>query len=776
MANNKALFRKYIKKVTPLNKDKNISGIYDSMLEGKNSYLRLTRKGSSSFDPSWISVIEDVLFDLGEIVNKPREVTDLESNVVPIELAKKVDGKSVQHLASHTENIKEVKENGDIIPSKILSHFHVENIHTYENRFIATLVRRLVLFIEKRYEFIKNTINLTTDDVMIVKNKSVVNGQEVEIETKITVKKQATDESAVNAKEYIDRILSMREYIYYYYSSPFMKEMKNERDVRKPILQTNIIRKNPKYHKCYETFLFIEKFDSLGVSYHLDENYQTLNEEERKDLNYLMLSNYLAIQDESEYASIKKNSKVYKPKILTSMDDEKFVYGEILKGPIEFVRIDKKYQDYLNSKIRDDLPVHPNKYEKALYEDEYKYKRERKEDEKELEKLIARKRKEIADYEKVIAKLVERRELEEAEEKRKQLEALREQEAVLIEIQRRKIIEAAKGEKEEYKPVKKKRVVEQVKEPVKEEESAPQVVSEPVNEQPVVEEAPVEETPVLEAPVEEAPVVEKPKEEEQPVEEEAPAVEEQPAAKEVPTPEENKEEQPVVEEPVSEPEPEPIVEESAPVDKQEPEKEQETIPEQVIEEEKPEEAPIEEPVSETPVEEEKLAPKKRARKKTKPAEKDEKTPQKRAKKAKSEEKPVEEIPVVEEPKEAEQPVYEEAPIQEEPVVESAPVSEPEPESVPVVEEPAPEPIKEKKKRAPRKAKKKEEEPKKDAPKKRKPKEKAEVIPGEFIVKAFDGYYVSDNKFSKSKNDAKVFHDFNIAKQKKAKFGGKVIKL
>ena len=95
----KRLFRKYIDKMNSFNKDKNVEAIYDSLLNGRNSYLRLSKKGSSRFDPRWITVIEDCLFDLGDIINNPSEVTATDSSITPIELAKKIDGKSVQHLA-----------------------------------------------------------------------------------------------------------------------------------------------------------------------------------------------------------------------------------------------------------------------------------------------------------------------------------------------------------------------------------------------------------------------------------------------------------------------------------------------------------------------------------------------------------------------------------------------------------------------------------------------------------------------------------------------------
>ena len=676
---NKKLFAKYVDKMNSLNKDKNIEAIYDSLLNGKNSYLRYTRRGSSSFDPSWISVIEDCLYDLGEIINNPREVTKTDSHVTPIELAKKIDGESVQHLASHTQYIKEVDENGNVIPSKILSHSHIEDIHTYENRFIATFIRQLMLFVEKRYSFISSNINLTKDDTLMVKNKTIVDGQEVEIETKITIRKEENDKSAVEAKDYISRILNMREYIQYYYNSPFMKQMKNERDVRRPILQTNIIKKNPKYRKCYETYLFIEKFDTLGVSYHVDENYQTYTDKEREEINYLMLSSFLSVQTDHEFESIKKSNKTYKPKILTSIDDEQFVYGDILKGPIEFIRIDETYREYLRSKVNPNLPLHPNKYEKEYYQEEYDYKKEQKMDEKQLDRLIARKQKEIAEYEKYIEKLIEQREFEEAEQRKRELEALRAYENALIELRRKKIIEAAEANKIPYDP----------SEMVKEEEKVEEVINEPLLEETALNEPlnnVIDETPVVPDVVESIPEVVETSIE--PVEDEAPVAEEPVIV--ASEPQEDNPNEVYVEVPQEEATPETQEAVEAP------------IQEETVGEEEPSEVQPENDNS--PVEEE--------------------TP---------EEFVARDNEIVYHVIGESEIVYVDGHKEERIIVESD-----ENEESPIEEQ--------------------------------------NEIPGEYIVKCDKGYFVDDDVFSHFKKDAKVFKDFNIATQKKALFGGKVIKL
>ena len=255
----------------------------------------------------WVKKIEDCIYDLGEIIANPREVTKVVTSIVPVELAKKTGSESVMHLASHTQYIKDITPEGDVVPNKILNIGAEEDIHTYENRFIATLIRRLVLFIQKRYEFVKKFAPLHDEEILYFKNKSIVDGAEVEIETKIKVRSESSTQMADVNNKYIDRIMKIREYILYFYGSRFMKEMKTERDVRNPIVMTNILRKNPKYHKCYELYRFIEKYEGLGVSYKVNEEVSNFSEQEMNEMNSVMMANYLALK-------AKDKKKLIKPK------------------------------------------------------------------------------------------------------------------------------------------------------------------------------------------------------------------------------------------------------------------------------------------------------------------------------------------------------------------------------------------------------------------------------------------------------------------------------
>ena len=455
--NDKELFRQYLDNVGSI-RDRRYLNMKQEVYQGQTSYMRMKFKGSSIFNPEWIKRIEDCMYELDQITNNPREVTATEGSVMPIELAKKINYESVQHLASHSQFIKEIKENGDVVPAKILGLYNKEELHTYENRFIATFIRRLILFIDKRYEFIKKTVNLDEKEVMYVKNQSIVDGQEVEIETKVTVKRTLEDDLSIAARDYIARIDKLKEYIGYYYNSPFMKEFKTEKDVRRPIIMTNILRKNPLYHKCYETFLFIEKFDSLGVAFKVDRDYQEFNEKERVNLSHVLLSNLLFLENTENQSTYKSVNRVYKPKLLESIDDESFLYDDLVKGPVDFVRADESYVNYLKSVSPNELPEHPNKSEKQYYGYEYDLKRNINKELDSIDALLARIRREILKYEKKIEKCVADRNLEEAKILEEYLADLRAQEADILERKRQEIIAAAKLEKKSEKPAKKEEI------------------------------------------------------------------------------------------------------------------------------------------------------------------------------------------------------------------------------------------------------------------------------------------------------------------------------
>ena len=456
------LFQKVESKIDPVFKTNDGAYILQCFNNGKNHYMRSDRLESSSFEMSWINKIEECIPDLSDIINNPRTSTTSVAGLVPVELAKKINAESVRHLASHTQYIKEVNEKGDVVPNKILNIANEHDLHTYENRFIATLVRKLVLFIEKRYEFIQKFAPLHDEEILYFKSKTTIDGAEVEIETKVKVRSESETETADLSNKYVARINKIRDYVLHFYKSPFMKALKTDKNVKSPILMTNIIRKNLKYHHCYELYRFIEKYDALGVAYKVDENLQDFSPEEMKTMSKVMATNYLALKAKDKKKYLKQNSKTYKPRVLTSIDDEPFVYGSLLNGPVEFLRVDQGYLDYIDAlnKPAEVIPERPNKQEKEYYKEELEAKKKAAKEKAELDKLARRKKKEQQEFEKKAKAIIAQREKEEALARQKEAENKKLEEEAKIEAMRQSLISDAKQvkkEQEKEKPVKNER-------------------------------------------------------------------------------------------------------------------------------------------------------------------------------------------------------------------------------------------------------------------------------------------------------------------------------
>ena len=115
--------------------------------------------------------------------------------------------------------------------------------------------------------------------------------------------------------------------------------------------------KRLKESKLYK---FIETYDTLGVNFKINEKYSDFSEEEMEEINATLLANFLTVKGKDpDKGYLKNTTKQYKPKVLVSMDDEEFVYGDLMKGPIEFVRVDEAYTSYLQTPIPNvpDKPV-----------------------------------------------------------------------------------------------------------------------------------------------------------------------------------------------------------------------------------------------------------------------------------------------------------------------------------------------------------------------------------------------------------------------------------
>lgn len=222
-----------------------------------------------NIDEAWVSIIEQSLPYLDTIIRNPSRDIKEEEEVLPIELSRNIKPRSIVHLAQHSNYIKDIDEKGNIIPSKILNVYRDESLLTYENKFVNTLVDRLNIFIDRRYEKLSKSANDEEGSVIDLGLDMNLSGTSVKMSLKIETTSITEKNKDSNSLTIWDRVEKIRKIVSAYSSSTFIQSLHGAK-VSPPIMRTNAIMKNYNLRQCLILWQFIESYDKVG--YNIEEN------------------------------------------------------------------------------------------------------------------------------------------------------------------------------------------------------------------------------------------------------------------------------------------------------------------------------------------------------------------------------------------------------------------------------------------------------------------------------------------------------------------------
>ena len=352
----------------------------NAFLNGSRTYYQKNIAETKKFDDTWIKTVESYFPSIDKITRDPRSNLKYEEDIVAIERAKKTSSKSVRHLASHTEYIKNIDENLNVTPKKILIENAEQNYATYENRFIMTLINRLFLFVRNRYEIIRNNVESEQRDHLSGNVNFNFNKTNVEMNFDMTIKKDLDDKSI---NEHNHDLLNRTEKLNYLISglknSKFMQLLSGANPVHPPIMKTNVITKNPEFRNAYNLWIFLDKYSILGYDVTIKEKDLEFDDGFIDDVNKLFAINYATILGNQ----INRLEKYNEPK----------GYEELVKKKTKIARQNPK--DFVpNPDLIEMEETHLNEYflqeYKALLDESIRREKEADESEEETDAEIKR--------------------------------------------------------------------------------------------------------------------------------------------------------------------------------------------------------------------------------------------------------------------------------------------------------------------------------------------------------------------------------------------------
>lgn len=323
------LYTKYTNKVErTLENDRYFQYLFEIVQAGNNTIRQNNRVLHKVVDERWLTVVEEGLTSIFNIVDKPRRFIATTEEVVPVALARKITADSVRHLSQNTQFIT-TNAKVDIQPTKVLNVTTEESFDLYENRFVYHLIQRLFAFVDKRTDVIFWSTGDETCNTMCMESKIDDAYEEISYKVEMTVKNRQSfaenDNDNMDLFKRIDRVRRMSRTLR---ASSFCDIMNGCAKVRSPIQRTNLMMKDPDYRNCYKLWQFIESYDEVGYSIEEQDTALEFDEEYQTQMYINLITNYtifksLLESDPRKLTEIAtKKRRPVKPKFIKKIQEE----------------------------------------------------------------------------------------------------------------------------------------------------------------------------------------------------------------------------------------------------------------------------------------------------------------------------------------------------------------------------------------------------------------------------------------------------------------------
>ena len=260
--------------------------LFNELQQGEKTIYNKTVRETKIFDGNFLDVVIGAYPSLLKICRDPKKTLAYMQEVVAMEKAKKVDSESIRHLASHTQYIRDINEQNEVIPSKILSTYAEDNIGIYENRFIKSLINRVIVFLDTRLKLMDENLESINADEIRYKNNIKLSHRKIDLEMNIKISNEILDETQ-KARELFDKTKNALDKYRALKGTGLYQAVAKLKDVVPPIMKTNIILHNPDFKIAYNLWLYIDRTTEVGYNVQSDEKTNDDDDVILNDFNHI---------------------------------------------------------------------------------------------------------------------------------------------------------------------------------------------------------------------------------------------------------------------------------------------------------------------------------------------------------------------------------------------------------------------------------------------------------------------------------------------------------
>lgn len=184
-----------------------------------------------------------------------------------------------------------------------------ESFAIYENRVLLTLIHKALMFVDDKYSKMKDVPNDSYNNITMNRHLEL-NQQKLDFSVNYVNENHESlaedlDVEDIESLSDFDRIRRIRQELNECLATPLMKEIAKEPQVKPPLTQTNLLKKNPNLKKAVELWNFLDTYKKQGFEIVGEEYNGKMSDENKEDV-------YLAMEFQHFMMSITTNPALRK--------------------------------------------------------------------------------------------------------------------------------------------------------------------------------------------------------------------------------------------------------------------------------------------------------------------------------------------------------------------------------------------------------------------------------------------------------------------------------
>lgn len=244
-----------------IDQEYSVEDLYDAIKDDKVALIIEKTPYTGYDDQSLLRKIAEIVPMVMDICSHPKQSLRTDEAILDVNLVKRINSRTMDHLASHSEHWKARSLNG-LVPNRLRADIFEDEINIYENLFFRMAVDDILKYVHKQTTSIEKTIeqndnaidwNAYGEALFDYKRMRIFNRLLPNYDVSERQMENSILQDLLNQWEKLEKNFSTIE------ASQFYRSIDKKRHISRNIQPTNILKKDSRYNALYRVWCEIQR-------------------------------------------------------------------------------------------------------------------------------------------------------------------------------------------------------------------------------------------------------------------------------------------------------------------------------------------------------------------------------------------------------------------------------------------------------------------------------------------------------------------------------------